>query len=85
MDLGLKKRASQNKRGPDAYGRLLEAGIDVFGQHGFSDATTRMIAEAARVNIAAIPYLSQSVAVSIVAIFHGFMFFSPPLARQTKK
>ena len=56
MDLGLKKRASQNKRGPDAYGRLLEAGIDVFGQHGFSDATTRMIAEAARVNIAAIPY-----------------------------
>jgi len=36
--------------------RLLEAAIDVFGKHGYESATTRMIAGAAGVNIAAIPY-----------------------------
>jgi len=36
--------------------RLLEAAVDVFGKHGFEAATTRMIASAAGVNIAAIPY-----------------------------
>lgn len=36
--------------------RLLEAAVDVFGKHGFEAATTRMIAKAAGVNIAAIPY-----------------------------
>ncbi|WP_320043556.1 CerR family C-terminal domain-containing protein [uncultured Desulfobacter sp.] len=36
--------------------RLLEAAIDVFGRHGFDSATTRMIAKAGNVNIAAIPY-----------------------------
>jgi len=36
--------------------RLLEAAVDVFGKHGFEAATTRMIATAAGVNIAAIPY-----------------------------
>lgn len=56
MDLGQKKEVPQKKRGPDAYARLLEAGIDVFGRYGFSEATTRKIAEAAGVNIAAIPY-----------------------------
>jgi AcrR family transcriptional regulator len=60
MDFGQKKGAPKKKRGPDAHGRLLEAGIDVFGQHGFSAATTRMIAEAAGVNIAAIPYYFSS-------------------------
>jgi AcrR family transcriptional regulator len=40
----------------DARGRLLEAGVDVFGKHGFDAATTRMIAKKAGVNIAAIPY-----------------------------
>ena len=41
---------------PGTRERLLEAAIDVFGRHGFDSATTRMIAKAANVNIAAIPY-----------------------------
>ena len=40
----------------NAHGRLLEAGVDIFGKHGFDAATTRMIAKKAGVNIAAIPY-----------------------------
>lgn len=41
---------------PKSRERLLEAAVDVFGRHGFEAATTRMIAKAAGVNIAAIPY-----------------------------
>ncbi|MFZ0484263.1 MAG: CerR family C-terminal domain-containing protein [Desulfobacterales bacterium] len=40
----------------DARARLLEAGVDIFGKHGFDAATTRMIAKKAGVNIAAITY-----------------------------
>lgn len=40
----------------DARERLIEAGIDVFGQHGFEGASTRRLAGEAGVNIAAIPY-----------------------------
>lgn len=40
----------------DTRGRLLEAGVDIFGKHGFDAATTRMIANKAGVNVAAIPY-----------------------------
>jgi AcrR family transcriptional regulator len=36
--------------------RLLEAGLDEFGQHGFEAATTRRIAQRAGVNVALIPY-----------------------------
>ena len=36
--------------------QLLEAGLDVFGEHGYNAATTRMIAKRAGMNIAAIPY-----------------------------
>ncbi len=36
--------------------RLIEAGIEVFGQHGYDGATTRMLTQAAGVNLAAIPY-----------------------------
>jgi TetR/AcrR family transcriptional regulator, regulator of cefoperazone and chloramphenicol sensitivity len=39
-----------------AKDRLIEAGIDVFGEHSYEAATTRMIASKAGVNIAAIPY-----------------------------
>ena len=45
-----------NTPAPGTRERLLEAAIDVFGRHGFDSATTRMIAKAANVNIAAIPY-----------------------------
>lgn len=41
---------------PKSRERLLEAAVDVFGKHGFEAATTRMIANEASVNIAAIPY-----------------------------
>jgi len=41
---------------PKTRERLLEAAVDVFGKHGFEAATTRMIANEAGVNIAAIPY-----------------------------
>ena len=47
---------SFKRRGPESHERLLEAGIDIFGEFGFKAATTRMIAEKAGVNIAAIPY-----------------------------
>ncbi len=57
----------------DAKARLIEAGIDVFGQHGFEGASTRRLAGEAGVNIAAIPYyfgskegLYKAVAESIV-------------------
>ena len=45
-----------NTHAPGTKERLLEAAIDVFGRHGFDSASTRMIARAADVNIAAIPY-----------------------------
>ncbi len=48
--------SSKIKYSLNARGRLLEAGVDVFGKHGFDAATTRMIAKKAGVNIAAIPY-----------------------------
>lgn len=35
---------------------LIEAGILLFGEHGFSATTTRMLAEEADANVAAIPY-----------------------------
>lgn len=45
-----------SKDGANSQERLLEAAVDVFGEQGFEAATTRMIAKAAGVNIAAIPY-----------------------------
>jgi len=51
-----KTTSSKIKNSLNAHGRLLEAGVDVFGKHGFDAATTRMIAKKAGVNIAAIPY-----------------------------
>lgn len=36
--------------------RLLEAGLEIFGECGFNAASTRALAERARVNLAAIPY-----------------------------
>ncbi len=44
----------------DTQERLLETAIDIFGKHGFDGATTRMIANAANVNIAAIQYYYRS-------------------------
>lgn len=49
-------QSASTKSGSNSRERLLEAAVDVFGKHGFEAATTRMIANAAGVNIAAIPY-----------------------------
>lgn len=40
----------------DPRHRLIDAGLEVFGTHGFEGATTRMLAAKAGVNQAAIPY-----------------------------
>jgi AcrR family transcriptional regulator len=48
--------SSKIKYSLNARGRLVEAGVDVFGKYGFDAATTRAIAKKAGVNIAAIPY-----------------------------
>ena len=56
MFVDKKTTSSKIKCRLNAHARLLEAGVDVFGKHGFDAATTRMIAQKAGVNIAAIPY-----------------------------
>jgi AcrR family transcriptional regulator len=43
-------------RGEDSRQRIIEAALDVFGRHGFEGASTRMLAQAAGVNLAAIAY-----------------------------
>ena len=44
------------RAGEDARQRLLQAGLQLFAQHGFSKTSTRELAEAASVNVAAISY-----------------------------
>jgi len=56
MLVGKKTTSSKIKYSLNTHGRLIEAGVDIFGKHGFDAATTRMIARKADVNIAAIPY-----------------------------
>lgn len=41
---------------PDTRDRLIEAGIRLFGEHGFEATTTRALAEAAGANIGSIAY-----------------------------
>lgn len=72
------KKTSRQKDGLDSRDRLLEAAIDIFGQHGFDAATTRMIAAEAGANLAAIPYyfgsktgLYQTVVEHIAAIIES--------------
>ena len=50
--------ATLPKKGADdnAKERLLRAGLNVFAEYGYEVATTRMLASAAKVNAAAIPY-----------------------------
>ena len=49
-------RRAQRDRGADTRAQLIEAGMDVFGRLGFEGASTREIAKAASVNLAAIAY-----------------------------
>jgi AcrR family transcriptional regulator len=45
-----------SRRGIGTRNHLIETAIDVFGEYGFEAATTRMLAQRAGVNLAAIPY-----------------------------
>lgn len=45
-----------SSRGDVARDKMLLAALDVFGEHGFAAATTRMVAQAAGMNLGAIPY-----------------------------
>lgn len=45
-----------SSRGDLARDKMLLAALDVFGEHGFAAATTRMVAQAASMNLGAIPY-----------------------------
>ena len=44
------------QRGEDSRQQLISAGLTIFGKYGFEGASTRMLAETANVNLAAIPY-----------------------------
>ena len=44
----------------DARERLIQAGIEIFAEYGFSATTTRMLADKAQVNLSAIPYYFRS-------------------------
>jgi len=58
MAVALVKRepASPAPRGEDTRQRLIEAALKIFGESGFEGASTRMLADAAGANLAAIPY-----------------------------
>lgn len=48
--------SAKSETGNSAGDRLIAAGVEVFGEHSYAAATTRMIAAKAGVNISAIPY-----------------------------
>ncbi|TCS60672.1 CerR family C-terminal domain-containing protein [Varunaivibrio sulfuroxidans] len=50
------RRGEGHRRGAASRQRILSAGLDVFGKYGFDGATTRMLAQKAGVNLAAIAY-----------------------------
>jgi TetR/AcrR family transcriptional regulator, regulator of cefoperazone and chloramphenicol sensitivity len=52
----LSSHVPDTSRGELARERMLHAALDLFGRHGFDATTTRMIANAAAMNLSAIPY-----------------------------
>lgn len=46
----------ETARGAQSRERMLRAAVDQFGRHGFDGTTTRMVAQAAGMNLGAIPY-----------------------------
>jgi len=54
--LSEKRRGARAERGDPTREKLLTASIEVFGRYGFDGATTRALADAAGVNLQAIPY-----------------------------
>lgn len=63
------------QRGEDSRQRIIEAALEIFGRYGYEGASTRQLAQAAQVNLAAIAYyfggkegLYQAVAEHIIGI-----------------
>lgn len=52
----LEPRTARPARGEATRQKLIEAALRIFGEHGFDGASTRMLADAAGANLAAIPY-----------------------------
>lgn len=55
----------------DARNRLLQAGLRLFAQQGYSKTSTRELAEAAKVNVASISYYFGDKAGLYRAVFYG--------------
>src|SRR5882757_1332652 len=51
-----KRAATASSRGEDTRQRLIDAALEIFAAHGFEGASTRMLADRAGANLAAIPY-----------------------------
>ncbi|MDB4985308.1 MAG: TetR family transcriptional regulator protein [Myxococcaceae bacterium] len=64
------KRGARAEPAEDTKTRLLLAAIEVFGRHGFEAASTRMLAEAAGVNLQSIPYYFESKEGLYLAVAH---------------
>ncbi len=59
----MKQKAQEKKRGVDRVStqeKILAAATKVFAEHGFKDATTRMICAEAKVNVALVNYYFRS-------------------------
>ncbi|MEM9684119.1 MAG: CerR family C-terminal domain-containing protein [Pseudomonadota bacterium] len=52
----IETQTGSHQRGEESRQRIIVAGLEVFGKYGFDGASTRMLAEKANVNLAAIPY-----------------------------
>ncbi len=52
----VRRQVAADTRGEEARQRLVQTAIEVFGAYGFDGASTRMLAQKAAVNLAAIPY-----------------------------
>ncbi len=55
-----KPTAREGVPGKSTRGKLIEAGVQIFARHNFEATTTRMLADRAGVNLAAIPYHFKS-------------------------
>jgi AcrR family transcriptional regulator len=52
----MRRKRAQGGSGEETRRRLLEAGLEIFGRHGYEAATTRLLSASAGTNVAAIPY-----------------------------
>jgi len=83
------QKIRNERQDADTRARLIEAGLEIFGRHGFDGSSTRMIAAEAGTNIAAIPYyfggkegLYKAVVVHIVEQMCGRMEPKLAMARE---